>query len=88
MWDSFETPAKLLYQVGFFLVLNLMFPIDVFYKWYFYKVTFLKGDLFTVFSIIDIILCILTAGWVVIEQFLNGIKDENEFTSGQMAQFA
>ena len=65
-----------------------MFPIDIFYKWYFYNVTFLKGDLFTVFSMIDIILCILTAGWIFIEYFMNGIKEENEFTSGTMAQFA
>lgn len=65
-----------------------MFPIDIFYKWYFYNITFLKGDLFTVFSMIDVILCILTAGWIFIEQFMNGIKEENEFTSGKMAQFA
>ena len=88
MWDSFEEPAKLLYQAGFFLILNLMFPIDIFYKCYFYNITFLKGDLFTVFSMIDVILCILTAGWIFIEQFMNGIKEENEFTSGKMAQFA
>ena len=82
MWDSFETPVKLLYQARFFLVLNFMFPIDVFYKWYFFKMTYLKGDVFTVFSIIDIILCLLTVGLLVINFVLIGIKEENEFTSG------